>query len=348
MRPLAGRLGRVVGVIVLIAVTVSAVALVVPAAAIGPVRPCAWSPALLPLPANTVDGKVTAGGGEWLAGVAGSGEPGDPDQGVLWRRGWTVALGVAFGQDTYLQAVNPSGVAVGNVTGADNQLHAIRHRDGRYEYLPVSGESSNAVDINPRGDVVGYDGPATLVVWTGGGAVRTLDLPAGEHPYGWPAIDDDGTVVAWTGRIDAGGTFHRSGYVWTPAGVRVPLPPPVAGDDVTAQDVRDGRIVGTAGPAGVPAVAVGWQLDGSRARRVRLHPGEAAVAVNRVGQVAGDQPAVVLADVGGPIPLALSVGRRPGVVAAVNDREIGGYTFPADDADDAEGYGTVPVRWRCR
>jgi hypothetical protein len=30
------------------------------------------------------------------------------------------------------------------------------------------------------------------------------------------------------------------------------------------------------------------------------------------------------------------------VVAAVNDREIGGYTFPTG------GYGTVPVRWRCR
>jgi hypothetical protein len=339
MRSVAGRLGNVV---VLTAVTVSAFALVAPAAAIGPVRPCMWSPALLPLPANTVDGMVTAGDGEWLAGVAGTDEPADPDQGVLWRRDRPVALGVAFGLDTYLHAVNPSGVAVGNVTGEDNLLHAIRHRGGGYEYLPVSGASSNAVDINPRGDVVGYDGPATLVVWSAGGAARSLDLPAGENPYGWPAIDDDGTVVAWTGRFDANGTFRKHGYVWSPDGARLPLLAPTAGDDVEVRDVRDGRIVGAAGPPGGATVAVGWRLDGQRVRRVRLYPGAAAVAVNRVGQVVGDQPAVVLADVGGPIPLALPAGHHPGVVAAVNDREIGGYTFQED------GYGTVPLRWRCR
>jgi uncharacterized membrane protein len=322
------------------AVAVAVLALVAPAAATGPVRPCVWSPSLLPLPTNTVDGMVTAGDGEWLAGVAGTAGPADPDQGVLWRRGRPVALGVAFGLDTYLHAVNPSGVSVGNVTGEDNQLHAIRHRAGEYEYLPVSGASSNAVDINSRGDVVGYDGPAALVVWPGGGgAARPLDLPAGEYPYGWPAIDDDGTVVAWTGRFDAGGTFRKHGYVWAPDGARLPLLPPTAGDDVEVRDVRDGRIVGAAGPSDGPTAAVGWRLDGQRAQ---TYPGAAAVAVNRVGQVVGDQPAAVLADVGGPIPLALPAGHQPGVVAAVNDREIGGYTFPTG------GYGAVPVRWRCR
>lgn len=321
-------------------VSASAVDVVAPAAAVGPVW-CEWTPAPLLLPANAVQGRVTGGDGDWLVGAAGSDEANDPDQGVLWRRGRLYALGLAFGLDTYLQAVSPGGVAVGRVTGADGYLHAVRYRDGQYEYLPATGGSSEALDINPRGDVVGYDGPSRLVVWPGsGGAARALSVPPGEAPYRSPAIDDDGTVVAWTGRIDERGRFLRRGYVWTPDGGRIALPPRDLGDEIDIRDVRHGRVVGASGAVDQQAATV-W----SRGRVTALAGGASGVAVNRVGQVVGigpDGENLIWSAALAAQPLPTPLDHLPGEVTAVNDGEAGGYSYPQDAKD------SVPVRWRCR
>lgn len=322
--------------------TASALTVSSPAAAMGLAR-CEWTPDLLLLPANAVQGRVTGGDGDWLVGVAGSDLVNDPDQGVLWRRGRLYALGLAFGLDTYLQAVSPDGVAVGRVTGADGYRHAVRYRAGHYEYLPETGGSSDALDINPRGDVVGYDGPGRLVVWSGdGGAVRVLSMPPGEAPYRSPAIDDDGTVVAWAGRIDERGRFVQRGYVWTADGERVALAPRDVGDDVDVRDVRNGRVVGASGPVD-QSTAVVWAEGGSRA--TTLAGGVVGVAVNRVGQVVGVGPGgtnLIWSAVLAAQPLPTPGDQLPGEVTAVNDDDAGGYSYPPDAKD------SVPVRWRCR
>lgn len=301
---------------------------------------CEWTPDLLLLPANDIQGRVTGGDGDWLVGVTGSDLANDPDQGVLWRRGRLYALGLAFGLDTYLQAVNPDGVAVGRVTGVDGYRHAVRYRAGQYEYLPETGGSSEAVDINPRGDVVGYDGPR-LVVWPGaGGAARVLSMPPGEAPYGSPAIDDDGTVVAWVGRIDEGGRFKKGGYVWAPGGERIALASREVGDDVDVRDVRNGRAVGASGAVD-QSTAVVW----SGRRATVLAGGVSGVAVNRVGQVVGVGPGganLIWSAVLAGQPLPTPSDHLAGEVTAVNDDDVGGYSYPSDAKD------SVPVRWRCR
>lgn len=312
---------------------VVAVVVVSPAAAVGPVATgCAWVPQLLPLPDDTFDGMVTAGDGAWLAGVGY-----DPDEGLLWREGRLVAHESAFGLATKLTAVNADGVAVGSVTGQDGRRHAVR-RVAAYEYLPETAGSSMALDVNARGEAVGYDGRG-LMVWPLDGPTHTLVMPAGAAPYGSPAIDDDGTVVVRTGRL-VDGVMRWQGYMWTQAGVRVAVP----ADEV--RDVRGGWVVGTLGTPEAMAVAAGWDLGDGRPRVYA--GGVAAVAVSRTGVVVGAGPAgepLVWTDAGvpsGAARLPSPPGYHEGSATAVNDRDAAGFVSPEDDA------GTVPIRWACR
>ncbi|TDV55075.1 hypothetical protein CLV71_103316 [Actinophytocola oryzae] len=293
-----------------------------PAAAVGPGRAeCVWSAELLPLPEGAFAGRVTGGAGDWLAGVA-------DDQGVLWRHGRLVAAGRAFGSATELRAVNPDGIAVGSAAGTDGRPRAVRF-DGAYEYLPAGG-TSVAMDVNARGDAVGYDG-AALVVWPLDGPARILAMPSGYAAYRQPIIDDDGTVVARTGHIQ-NGKLRWQGFAWNPDGPRVPVE---LGD---VRDMRDGFVVGAAGE---DMVAAGWGLDG---RPAKVFPGgTAAVAVGRDGVVvgAGRVGEPLLWNGSTPVPLPSPAGYVPGSVTAMGDREAGGFVAPANDL------GTFPVRWTC-
>jgi hypothetical protein len=314
--------------VVTVLCVVLSVAVVAPAAAVGPPRGvCDWAPELLPLPPHTLGGQVTGGDGAWLAGVAY-----DPNEGLLWHEGRLAAHGQAFGLDTGLHAVNAAGVAVGGVTGVDGRRHAVRYETG-YRYLPETAGSSIALDVNAGGEAVGYDG-ATLVVWPARGPARILSMPPDAAPYGHPAIDDDGTVVARTGRVE-GTTMRWQVYAWAPSGTREPLP---AGD---VRDVRHGRAVGTAErPAG--DVAAAWSLDGGPPR---VYPGGVSVtAVNRSGVLVGAGPSGEPLLWAGrvPMPLPSPPGYHPGSVTAINDREAGGFVSPLNEL------GTAPVRWLCR
>ncbi|MFC4855322.1 hypothetical protein [Actinophytocola glycyrrhizae] len=314
-----------------VAAGVSVPAVVAPAAAMGPVRgACEWTPDVLALPDNAFHGRVTSGAGAWLAGVAGAD---GPNEAVRWRDGVLEPLGAAFGLDTEVAAVNADGVVAGTVTSPEGERHAVRHRGGRFEWLPESGGSSTALDVNARGDVVGHDG-ARLVVWPVAGPPRFLDVPPGEAPYGRAAIDDDGLVAARTGHIAAGALRWR-GHAWTPDGTRVRLP------DGDVRDLRRGQVVGATGdPGGVTTAAV-WDAD--RAPRPYLG-GAAAVAVNDAGLVVGtgEDGAPLLWDGVLPVPLPAPPRHTLGEVTAVNAAEAGGVVHPV------AGDGGVPVRWRCR
>lgn len=310
---------------------VSAPAVVAPAAGVGLARgACAWWPDVLPLPDSAFHGRVTAGAGEWLAGVAGAE---GPNEAVRWRDGEVEPLGPAFGLDTAVTAVNEHGVVAGTVTGPDGTQHAFRHRDGRYERLPESGGWSAALDVNARGDVVGHDA-GRLVVWPTTGPPRLLAVPPGEAPYGRAAIDDDGTVAARTGHVVAGALRWRA-YVWAPTGARASLPP------ADVQDLSDGRIVGTAGDPDGMTTAASWRTT----RDPRPYVGgTTAVATNDEGVVVGTgKNGEALAWDGVlPTPLPTPPRHTPGTVTALNEPEAAGFAYPVD------GDGAVPVRWRCR
>jgi hypothetical protein len=240
-------------------------------------------------------------------------------------------VGLAFGLDTTLHAVNAHGVAVGRVIGTDGLPHAIRYRAG-YEYLPETGGSSTALDVNATGDVVGLDGARRLVVWPArGGPPRELPLPEGVAPYRTAAIDDDGTVAARTGQPDTTGTLRLRGYTWSPNGTRTALPP---GD---LHDFHNGRAVGTTATG-----ATTWSLDGET---TPLAGGDTGVAVNKNGTAVGTNktgesllwPAALAAQ-----PLPPPLGHHKGAVTAINTTEAGGYSFPPDQND------SIPIHWRCR
>lgn len=322
-----------------VAAGVAAPAVVAPAAAMGPatasapgstLRACEWAPDVLPLPDGAYHGRVTAGAGEWLAGVAGAD---GANQAVRWRAGEVELLGAAFRLHTAVTAVNGDGVVVGTVTGPDRAQHAFRHRDGRFERLPESGGWSTALDVNAHGDVVGHDG-GRLVVWPATGPPRVLGMPPGEAPYGSAAVDDDGVVAARTGYV-AAGALRWHGYTWTPDGTRVPL---AVGD---VRDLSRGRVVGALGePYGVTRAA-GWRADGEP--RVFLG-GTTAVAVNDDGVVVGTggdgEP--LLWDGVLPTSLPTPLRHTSGAVTALNDDEAGGFAI------SATGDATVPLRWVCR
>lgn len=300
-----------------------------PAEAAAPAREgCTWTPDLLPIPAGASYGWVTAGGGDWLAGVTDTGE------GLQWRDGHLSVLGRAFDLDTELHAINPAGIAVGAVAGTDNLQHAIRHQNGSYEYLPETAGSSTALDINERGEVAGLDG-AKLVVWPVNGPARVLAMPQGSTPYGRPALDEDGRVVARTGHIKDG-ALRSQAYIWSPDGTREPFP---AGD---VQDIGNGMVVGA---FGVP-VAAGWDLDTGQPHAYA--GGTSAVAVNRTGVAVGaglaGEPMLWpnTTATATPTPLPAPRGYHPGAATAINDHEAGGFVSPTDDL------GAAPVRWRCR
>lgn len=287
-----------------------------PAAAGGPARSgCDWRAELLPLPDNAFSGRVTAGGGTWLAGVA-------DGQGVLWRDGRLVTAGAAFGLPTELLAVNGKGVAVGVVQGQDGQRRAVRY-DGGYQYLP----GSVAMDVNEGGTAIGYDG-GSLVVWPASGPARTLEMPTGSAPYGRAVIDDDGTVVARAGWIKDQ-KLRTQVYAWAPDGSRKPLPL------TEVEDIDHGRVVGTANDL----AAIGWENGSTRVYRGGIR----AVAVND-GVVVGSGPAGEPLIWNGVVPTYLPTPRDfyPGPATAINDREAGGFVSPLDDL------GSVPVRWLCR
>jgi hypothetical protein len=298
-----------------------------PAEAVAPVREgCTWTPDLLPIPAGASYGWVTAGGGDWLAGVTDTGEA------LLWRDGHLSVPGRAFDLDTELHAINPAGIAVGAVAGTDNLQHAIRHRNGSYEYLPETAGNSTALDVNARGEVAGLDG-AKLVVWPTNGPARVLAMPPGSAPYGSPALDDEGRVVARTGHIEDG-VLRSQAYMWSPDGAREPFP---AGD---VRDIGNGTVVGA---FGVP-VAAGWDLDTGQARAYA--GGTSAEAVNQAGVVVGaglaGEPMLWTATTATATPLPAPSGYHPGAATAINAHEAGGFVSPTDDL------GAAPVRWRCR
>jgi len=292
--------------------------------------PCKWAPDVLPIPENTFHGRVTAGAGEWLAGMAGAD---GPNEAIRWRNGKADPLGPAFGLDTTVTAVNKDGVVVGTVTTPDGTQHAFRHHNGRFERLPESATTSTALDINEQGDIVGQDN-GRLAVWPAAGRPRFLDTPAKEAPYGRAAIDDDGTVVARTGEVTAGALQWRT-YAWKPDGTRVPLP---TGD---VQDVSGGEVVGATGnPDGV-TTAASWHTTGMPRPYVG---GSTVVALNDEGVTVGTgkNAEPLLWDGLLPSPLPTPRGHTQGAVTALNADEAGGFAYPTDDD------GAVPVRWRCR
>jgi hypothetical protein len=239
-------------------------------------------------------------------------------EGLLWVGGQLRPINehsLAPEVEVQFNAVNERGEIVGQRTTDDTSFHtdAFVYRNGRFTILraPGKGDSTEALAINSRGDVVGdASGPSgwQAVEWPANhpGTVRVLAAPGG----GWgftSGIDEDGTVVGYIGASPT-----SIPYVWPARGRAHPLRIPAgsAGGDTVA--VREGWVAGNVfDPATGSTVPALWNLRTGRFTMWRNVQG-AALSINRWGTLGVAGGAIVHAD-GHVVPVT-------GWVNAVTDR----------------------------
>jgi hypothetical protein len=137
---------------------------------------------------NLVVGGATILNGSWRA--------------VAWRDNLIFELGVATGNNSMAVAVNDSGVIVGHVfqsPSSDNYHRAFRgDARGRIKLLDeVSDHWSRAVDINNRGQILGWsmkNGKTRCFLWSPENGISYIEPINGSTFYG-SSINDRGQVV---------------------------------------------------------------------------------------------------------------------------------------------------------
>lgn len=238
----------------------------------------------LPAPAGTFS---TVNGGD-RTGRYLVGRVNYPDRsaGALWRHGRFTEIDASSlgGVQVDYHDVNRHGVVVGERMTDFGSFHtdAFTYRRGKFTLLPAlrAGESTEALGINSRGDVVGNNigNGFTPVVWPANrpGTVRALSPAAGRAM----GIDEDGSVVGYLAPFPPG-----TPYLWPAKGTPRPLPD--AGQGGNAVAIQRGMVAGNVSdPATGMTVPALWNL---RTGGFRMFPdaGGSALSVNRKGTVGG-------------------------------------------------------------
>jgi probable HAF family extracellular repeat protein len=242
---------------------------------------------------------------------------GYPLHAFVWEDGRMRDLGV-LGPDTestQARAINEAGVVVGRSQGPSLKTEPMRWTANGIEALPTFGDGGDAVDINERGEIVGYartpESPylnqGHAVLWADGELhdlnALVKNLPDDVQLEGANAINDDGIIVGDTcsSYCDPGKTAPWHGFVLIPDGMPVPEPQPVLTD--LSSSVRP---VTVAGPA--PTTAQGLWGDALRFAGGRLEVPHIELPLThnvfawlRPDRTAGEQ---VVMDIGGVARLA--------------------------------------------
>lgn len=271
-----------------VALVVAAVAgLLVPAAAEAETgRACRQ--VALPTPAGTFS-DVTGGdpSGHFLVGHV---RYPDRSAGAVWRNGRFSEIDATSLPNVQIDYhdINRYGVVVGERMTDYSSFHtdAFTYRDGAFTLLPPlrDGDSTEALGINARGDVVGNSigNGLTPVVWPAGepGTVRELTMPDGQLRGRALGIDEDGSVVGYLAPYPPG-----TPYLWPANGTPRPLPVPEGSDGGLAVAIQRGIVAGNVfDPATNATVPALWNL---RTGEFRLHRGlrTGSLSVNRLGTI---------------------------------------------------------------
>lgn len=317
---------------------------VVPVAAqAAPVRAAVACRAVpLPLPAGATYSAVAGGDptGRYLVGstvLTGESAP----TGLVWTNNRVTRIDAGSIQHVavYYTDVNRSGVVVGQRMTDTTTFHtdAFTYRSGRFTMLPPlkPGDSTEAVAINSRGDVVGNswtpEGEVRLVVWPADrpGTVRALRMADGRPAEAYAAdIDEDRTVVGYL-RPNPPGTP----YVWPAVGRPRPLEIPEGSMGGGATAIRLGVVAGNVlvpvDPSSQLSAPIVWNLRTGQTTRHPVGLGS-VLSVNRWGTV-GTIGAIIHAD-GRVVP----VGDQAAVEVVTDRGDAAGTTAPF--------YGQA-VRW---
>ena len=203
-------------------------------------------------------------------------------RGWLWERGEMVDIGLPP-SNTFdgaaPTAINNRGQIVGNlyIEGSDVPNTAFMFDRGDWTVIKGEGaDNTEAVDINSRGQVLGYEYGSSIeqriFIWNDG-EFTYLDLP------GYPvSINERGQVLVRS-------FIHTvSSFIWD-HGVTTEVVSPGWGENVTAADINDrGQVVGVIWPPGIGFI---WG-DGVMVALPGLGGGgESPTAINNRGQIAG-------------------------------------------------------------
>ena len=258
-------------------------------------------PSPLPAPAGTtsdvVGGDVT---GRYLVGNV---RYADRSAGALWRDGVFAEIDASSIPNVQVNYhdVNRHGVVVGERMTDYSSFHtdAFTYQDGKFTFLPAlrPGDSTEAVGINSRGDVVGNSigngNGWRAVVWPADrpGTVRELPLPAGQTNGALArGIDEDGSVVGVVSPYPPG-----TPYLWPAKGAPRPLPLPAGSPGGDPVAIQGGMVAGNVyDPASNASVPTLWNLrNGGLTLHRNVQAG--ALSVNSWGTI-GASGAIVHAD----------------------------------------------------
>lgn len=272
--------------------------------------------AVLPAPAGTFSA-VTGGDrtGRYLVGRV---TYPDRTAGALWRHGRFTEIDASSVPNVQIDYhdVNRHGVVVGERMTDFGSFHtdAFTYRAGTFTLLPAlrAGESTEAVGINSRGDVVGNSGGIPVVWPADPGTVRALPLPDGQQARA-TGIDEDGSVVGYLRPYPPG-----TPYLWPAEGT----PHPLAGNG-DAVAIQRGMVAGSVyDPATNTVAPTLWNLrTGGVTRFTDVSAG--VLSVNRKGTV-GLTGALVHAD-GRVVPIdgRVTTVADTGVAAGATDQFTG-------------------------
>jgi hypothetical protein len=255
----------------------------------------------LPVPAGTTESSVNGGDptGRYLVGV---GFHVGGSEGLLWVDAQLKPLDqspLALYIQVQFNAVNRSGAIVGERLTSDTSFHtdAFVYRHGRFTLLaaPHPGDSTQALAIDSRGDIVGGatgTGGRQPVEWPADrpGTVRLLPT-AGQGAGVADGIDQDGTAVGYVG-------FYPTGiaYVWPAHGRAYQLAVPAGSLGSNAAAISNGMAAGDVlDPATGSSALTEWNL---RTGQFRIWPSleGAALSINRWGTIGVAGGEIVHAD----------------------------------------------------
>lgn len=244
----------------------------------------------LPVPAGTTESSVNGGDstGRYLVGV---GFSSGGSEGLLWVDAQLKPINqrpLAPYVQVQFNAVDRKGAIVGERLTSYASLHtdAFVYRNGRFTLLPAPhrGDSTEALAIDSRGDIVGdATGIAGRqpVEWQADrpGTVRVLST-AGQGTGIADGIDQDGTVVGYLGSYPT-----SIAYVWPAHGPAHRLPVPAGSLGSNAAAISNGMVAGNVlDPATGSSALTEWNL---RTGRFKIWPNlqGAALSINRWGTI---------------------------------------------------------------
>lgn len=272
-----------------ITAAVSLLAAFAPAAAQAAPAPAACTSIVLPVPAGTTESSVNGGdpSGRYLVGVGF--HVGGAD-GLLWVDGQLTPVDqspLAPYNQVQFNAVNRHGVIVGDrMTNFGSNTDAFIYRNGRFTLLPAPnpGDSTEALAINSRNDVVGLALGATgvqPVEWPAGrpGTVRVLPTPGNSGGF-TSGVDENGTVVGYLAPWPPG-----TPYVWPANGAAHPLPVPADSMGGNTAAIRHGLVAGNVFDPTTGSTALAeWDLRTGQFMEWPNVQG-AALSINRWGTI---------------------------------------------------------------